>query len=273
MVNYSFNQDSLKDFEHKGFITCDKFVDLKYLGDLRRRIDFLFKGVFETGIEPDEWNWREEKDPIDVTRQICNAWKSDSLIKHLVCSPIIGESVSKLMDWKGARLIQDNILWKPPLGKALNFHQDAAYDDWIIPQTMVTCWMPLDDTSEENGTLEFARGSHKWDLCRPSEGFHAPNDYKKELNNYVKNNDKTLNIESVEVPAGGVSFHHGNTWHGSGSNKSNSDRRAIVAHCVPIDAKFHPTNCGGTGKIYKKYKLNESDELPDSFFPPLWQDN
>ena len=52
------------------------------------------------------------------------------------------------MNWSGSRLIQDNVLWKPPKGKTLAFHQDAAYDDWIIPQTMATCWISLDDTSK-----------------------------------------------------------------------------------------------------------------------------
>ena len=107
--------------------------------------------------------------------------KSDNLIKKIVCNSIIGECVSKLMGWKGARLLQDNVLWKPPLGRSLLFHQDASYDDWITPQTMVTCWMPLDDSSIETGTLEYVVGSHKWDLCPPSGTFHAPDDYKKEL--------------------------------------------------------------------------------------------
>ena len=139
MIKASLTEKQLIDFNNDGFLTVDNFIELQYLEDLKTRINLLFKGSFETGIEPDEWNWRQERDPSDVTRQICNAWKSDSLIKRLVCSSIIGESVSKLMGWKGARLVQDNVLWKPPQGKALNFHQDAAYDDWIIPQTMVTC--------------------------------------------------------------------------------------------------------------------------------------
>ena len=143
MIKASLNEKQLIDFKINGFLTIDRFLDLQYLDDLKARIELLFKGSFETGIEPDEWNWKKERDPSDITRQICNAWKSDFLIKSLVCNPIIGETVSKLMGWKGARLLQDNILWKPPQGKALNFHQDAAYDDWIVPQTMVTCWIPL----------------------------------------------------------------------------------------------------------------------------------
>ena len=272
MINISLNEDLLEDFNKNGFLVLDKFIDLQYLEDLRERIEPLFKGEFETGIEPDEWNWKYGKDSNDVTRQICNAWKSDNLIKQVVCNPTIGECVSKLMGWKGARLLQDNVLWKPPQGKSLIFHQDASYDDWIIPQTMVTCWIPLDDTKIENGTLEFVTGSHKWDLHPPSGTFNAPDDYKKELKIYAKNNNKTLDIVGVNVPAGGVSFHHGLTWHGSGPNKSQNHRRALVAHCVPDDAKFHPSNCGGTGRIYRKYKMNDSDELNESFFPILWQD-
>jgi len=42
---------------------------------------------------------------------------------------------------------------------------------------------------------------------------------------------------------------------------------------VPSDAKFHPTNNGGTAKIYKKYKKEDSDKLPDEFFPLLWKRN
>ena len=175
------------------------------------------------------------------------------------------------MNWNGARLIQDNVLWKPPGGKTLGYHQDAAYDDWIVPQTMMTCWMSLDKTSKETGTLEYIKGSHKWGLQPPKGEFHSPEDYKKELNIFAKKNNKEIEIVYVEVPAGGVSFHHGYTWHGSGVNNSKDHRRAIVAHCVPFDAKFHPTNTGGTAKIYKKYKKNDTDKLDDSFFPLLWK--
>ena len=33
----------------------------------------------------------------------------------------------------GLRLIQDNAIWKPPSGKALLCHQDAAYVGWLEP--------------------------------------------------------------------------------------------------------------------------------------------
>ena len=135
---------------------------------------------------------------------------------------------------------------------------------------MMTCWMPLDDVSQKKGTLEYVKGSHKWGLVPPSGQFHSPENYKNELEVFAKKNNKEIHIQYVEVPAGGVSFHHGQTWHGSGINTSKDDRRAIVAHCIPSSAKFHPTNVGGTARIYKKYKKINSDEMDESFFPILW---
>ena len=167
MIQATITGGQQNDFRNNGVLTLDKFINLELLDELKKRIDLLFKGEFETGIEPDEWNWRSDRDPSDVTRQICNAWKSDNLIKEVVCSKVIGQIVSELMGWRGARLIQDNILWKPPGAGTLGFHQDAAYDDWIIQQTMITCWMSLDQTTKYNGTLEYVKGSHTWGLQPP----------------------------------------------------------------------------------------------------------
>lgn len=270
MINFKLNNNLIDEFNENGYLILDKFIHSEYLDELRNKFEPLFKGDFETGIEPDEWNWKFNRDPMNVTRQICNAWKSDNLIKQLVCHRIIGEICSKLMNWSGARLIQDNLLWKPPGGKTLSYHQDAAYDDWIIPQTMMTCWMSMDDTSIEKGTLEYVRGSHKWGLQPPKGKFHSPDDYKKELNSFAKKNNKKIEITYVKVPAGGAAFHHGYMWHGSGINNSREDRRAIVSHCVPNNAKFHPTNEGGTAKTYKKFKREGSDFLDNKQFPLLF---
>ena len=271
MINLKINNDLINEFNENGFVIINKFLDLQYIDQLRDKFEPLFRGKFETGIEPDEWNWKFDKSKSDVTRQICNAWKSDNLIRKFICHKIVGKCCAQLMNWKGAKLLQDNVLWKPPGGKTLGFHQDAAYDDWIIPQTMVTCWMSLDDTSKDMGTVEYVKGSHKWGLQPPKGEFHSPDDYKKQLNLFAKKNNKKIDISYVEVPAGGVSFHHGFTWHGSGVNNTRNHRRAIVSHCVPHDAKFHPTNEGGTAKIYKKFKKKDSDLLDETFFPLLWK--
>jgi len=203
MIQIEINKDLKKKFEDDGYLILPQFLDTKKIANIADKFSNLFSGIFETGIEPDEWNWKKGKDPNNITRQICNGWKSDSNIKKIVTHQLLGKACAELMGWTGSRLLQDNILWKPPGGKTLAYHQDAAYDDWVIPQTMMTCWMPLDDVSQEKGTLEYVKGSHKWDLVPPSGQFHSPENYKNELEVFAKKNDKEIHIQYVEVPAGG----------------------------------------------------------------------
>ena len=47
-------------------------------------------------------------------------------------------------------------------------------------------------------------------------------------------------------------------------------RRAIVAHCISAEARFHPTN---VGYIYGRYKRFGDTAMDDSFFPILWTRN
>ena len=270
MIKLNLSQEDIKKFKTDGYLIIENFIDSHFVAKIKARFNPIFKGRFETGIEPDEWNWKEGRDDNDLTRQICNAWKSDKIIKTIVCNPKIGEFCSILMKWSGARIVQDNLLWKNPGARSLGYHQDAAYDDWLIPQTMATCWISLDKTTKDSGTLEYVRGSHKWGLSLPKGKFHGPKDYKKFLKEYANKNNKNIDIKYIEIPAGGAAFHHGLTWHGSGANKSKNDRRAVVSHCIPHKAKFHPTNMGGTARVYKRYKKYDSDQLDENFFPIIW---
>ena len=58
MINASLTRHSLEDFNQNGFLILDEFIELRFLDKLKDRIEPLFKGEFETGIEPDEWNWK-----------------------------------------------------------------------------------------------------------------------------------------------------------------------------------------------------------------------
>ncbi len=54
MIKASLTEKQLIDFNNDGFLTVDNFIELQYLEDLKTKINLLFKGSFETGIEPDE---------------------------------------------------------------------------------------------------------------------------------------------------------------------------------------------------------------------------
>jgi hypothetical protein len=79
-------------------------------------------------------------------------------------------------------------------------------------------------------------------------------------------------IVCVEVPAGGGSFHHGWTWHGSGRNDSPNPRRSVVLHAMPDAVRFDPRHLGeGTGRIYGRYKRLDDNVMDENYFPVLWR--
>ena len=87
------------------------------------------------------------------------------------------------MGWRGARILQDNVLWKPPGTKSIGMHQDGSYADYLVPPVMVTCWVALDDTQAGAGTLEYVRGSPpvaEGPAAARSQ-FHAPEDWLEGL--------------------------------------------------------------------------------------------
>ena len=123
-------------------------------------------------------NWVPGRDPEDRTRQLCNAWKSDTVVAAQVLSERTGRLAAQLAGYRGVRILQDNVLWKPPGTKAIGFHQDSSYADYLVPPEMITCWISLHETQADAGPLEFVRGSHTWPKSPPARSeFHAPDDW------------------------------------------------------------------------------------------------
>src|ERR687898_2722360 len=102
-------------FARDGFLIVEEgLVPEPALEPLRERYLRLFAGEYETGIRPDEVNWVAGRDPEDRTRQLCNAWRSDTVVAAQVLSERTGRLAAQLTGWSGVRILQDNALWKPP---------------------------------------------------------------------------------------------------------------------------------------------------------------
>ena len=72
------------------------------------------------------------------------------------------------------------------------------------------------------------------------------------------------------MKAGGGSFHHNLTWHGSSPNTSGTvARMALVSHMLPVEVRFHPTN---VDLIYSRYRRRGDLSLDESFFPVMWDE-
>jgi ectoine hydroxylase-related dioxygenase (phytanoyl-CoA dioxygenase family) len=234
----SWTDEQREQFDRDGFVVVDELIDAETVERLRERFEPLFRGEWATGIKPDEVNWLAGRDPEDRTRQICNGWKADPAIAAQVLSERSGRLAGEIAGWDGVRLGQDNCLWKPPGAKSLGMHQDGSYLDYLVPPEMLTVWIPLDDTSAEAGTITYAAGSHRWPRAPENRG-----------------------------EAGGAAFHHHLTFHGSGPNRADVHRRAVVSHFIRAETTFHPMH---TDPNYSRYRRAGDLSLDESFFPIAW---
>lgn len=263
-----------KQFDDDGFLVVDELIDPSLLPRLHQAFEKIFHGDFETGVRPDEVNWQEGESDPDRARQICNGWKASRDIARVVLDASLGHAIGILTGWSGVRIMIDNVVWKPPATTAFNFHQDNAFLSWFTPGEVFTCWIALDDTRADGGTLEFVRGSHRWQLRAPEGEFHAPDDYRASMNKAAEHEGVEPEIAYVEVKAGGGSFHHGRTWHGSGANNSPNPRRSLVLHAMPAEVEYVP-HCfdQGIGPIYSRYKRLGDNRLDENYFPILWRED
>lgn len=267
---YKISEKEISFFEEDGYLMVENFMDLNLIQTVSTRFEALFNGHFETSVPPDEWRWAAGRDPEHVTRMIWNGWKSDRTLAKLALHEKVGFYCAKLAGWSGTRLSQDGCIWKPPGAKGLAFHQDIQYNRWIVPNSMITCWIALDEAHVDNGGLEYAVGSHLWPMieARPHD-FHAPENHRAFIENVSQSLNKPLNIIVASLPPGGAVFHHNALWHGSGPNRSDLHRKALALHCMPDTAQFHPTEFAFA---QGRYRLFNNTIMEESFYPILWNE-
>lgn len=111
-------------------------------------------------------------------------------------------------------------------GMKFSWHQDSGYVKWYDPATRhnpyVTCWCPLDDVSEENGTvylLPHSRGGTRQRIID-----HVQEEGTNDLVGYRGNDPGNVLI----VPAGSIVAFDSYVLHRSGPNRTDRMRRVYL---------------------------------------------
>jgi ectoine hydroxylase-related dioxygenase (phytanoyl-CoA dioxygenase family) len=262
--------EQIEAYRRDGFLVVERFLGEDEVQRIRERFSACFAHEWETGLVPDEVNYKPGETPGNLTRQLCNAWKADRTVAATVLARRNAEFGAALAGVPGLRLAQDNLIWKPPSGKALLCHQDAAYLAHLEPPNMTTCWMALDDTSADGGTIYYVRGSNHWPHAAIGGEFHAPDDWLGHARASVPEGEE-LELVPIEVPAGGAAFHDGWTFHGSPPNeRPDRERRSIISHMIATDTRWNPDH---PHAIYSKYRRPGELEMDEAFFPVMWHED
>ena len=101
----------------------------------------------------------------------------------------------------------------------VGWHQDLLYWGLQPPDGVATVWLALSDAKQDNGAMQFIRGSHLNGFRQHSNELDENNMLNSDQN--VELTDKDLAAaDTVELEPGQFSIHHSMTVHGSAPNIS-----------------------------------------------------
>lgn len=151
--------------------------------------------------------------------QCINLWEDSPPVRSLTFHPRVCEAAARLLGVGAIRVWHDQALYKEPGGRLTDAHQDAPY--WpMIESDAITAWIPLDGSTLDCGAMGYIPGSHKIGFKKFVNIFQGnPEDIlaRPEL--------KDVPPVFVEVPKGGVAFHHALTFHVAKPNETDKVRR------------------------------------------------
>jgi len=139
----------------------------------------------------------------------------------------VGQTIAEQLCGEGMTLDFDQLLAKQPGREDAVFawHQDQAY--WITTddRRTATCWLALDDSTVDNGCMQFLPGSHREEL-RPHRSAGTSREEQHTLVTDLRPDDEP---RRVPIRRCDITVHNEGVLHGSDGNRtSRSRRRAYI---------------------------------------------
>ena len=189
---------------------------------------------FLENLADDQKQWYlEQKGQASALRKLDNPAFHRPVFQQLAKSENVVAMVEQLIG-SGVSVFFSQVFCKPPeIGGPKPVHQDNFYFGPNDLDATLTVWIALDTATEQNGCLFYGDGSN----LGPVHPHIAP---KGEPFN-LQVTPEVLHqyaMTPAPVPSGGISFHHGNTWHQSSANTSDHARRAVAFHYLRNDTQL-----------------------------------
>ncbi len=262
---YKLSPEQVDFFNTQGYLAGIKMLDEDQVERLRNELSGF--------IQPDhpghglfyEFHSNELADPSRILFHALGAWRITEGFHDVLWNPRFLVAASQLLGNTPVRFWHDQLFYKPAkTGGVVAWHQDYSYWTRTKPLAHLTCWCGLDDSTKENGCVQYIPGSHRWGLLpKPALAgdLHGINDFLDD-----EQKKQFANPQHAEVKAGEAIFHHPLTLHGSGENKSNYPRRAFVINVFAdgVNSDSDDALLSGVPPVRKGAKME------GQFFPLLF---
>ena len=88
------------------------------------------------------------------------------VIRTVTELPALVGLIRQLLQTPEVSFLQDQVPMKPAFhGSQVSWHQDSGYwmniEPWLDPPAIVTCWVAIDNVTEDNDCVRMVPGSHR----------------------------------------------------------------------------------------------------------------
>jgi phytanoyl-CoA hydroxylase len=216
---------SVQQFKERGYCVLPDLLSREEIAGLQQELLRICRGEYpEAGLEALPGTLSEEE---VLARYLCihHAHKVSQPVMQMMKHPRIIELLTQLIG-PNIKALQSQFFVKGPGQPGNPWHQDER----PIPtrdRSLVTVWIAVDDSDEENGCLWVIPGSHQSGYLYPERPHGRPDEF--DFPTVAYGFDESLK-EPVPVKSGSVIFFHGYLLHGSFINRSRRFRRALTYH-------------------------------------------
>jgi hypothetical protein len=262
---YRLTKEQVDFFNEEGYLAGIRMLNEEQVDRLRNELSTLIQAEHPGHDLFYEFHSNESEDPSKILFHALGAWRITAGFHDVLWNPRFLVAASQLLGNKSVRFWHDQLFYKPAkTGGVVAWHQDYSYWTRTKPIAHLTCWCGLDDSTKENGCVQYIPGSHKWGLLpKPALAgdLNGINDFLNE-----EQKKQFSNPQYAEVKAGEAIFHHPLTLHGSGENKSSRPRRAFVINVFAdgVNSDSNDELLSGVPPVAKGTKME------GQFFPLLY---
>jgi ectoine hydroxylase-related dioxygenase (phytanoyl-CoA dioxygenase family) len=276
--------DDVSRYEEHGYWVSGKIIPECLLDEAIEAVERFYRGERDAPLPFDEGysNWKPA-DGFDVVRNNEFVSLQSRGLARLAWNPAIGETAARLARTTEIRLLDDQLIYKPPAASAsaiptsVGWHADLAYWPTCSSERLLTAWIPFHDIDEERGTLVVLDGSHLWAGTADARFFNERD--LDEIERRLAMAGRHVLRVPLRLERGQVSFHHGWTLHASYPNRSSEPRLALAVHLQDRNNHYQERR-GPNGealhmfdeRLCRRLPSGEPDFADPDVMPVIWSE-
>ena len=259
---FQLSADQIAFYHDQGYLAGVRLLSEQQVERMREELAPLMQGNPPGRELFYEYHSNESATPDTVLFHALGAWRVAPTFHDILWNPAFTMAASQLLGG-AVRFWHDQLFCKPARhGGVVAWHQDYSYWTRTQPMAHITCWMGLDDSTVENGCLQYIPGSHRWELL-PVTGLAGDmNAIQSVLSPEQQAQFKPV---AIELKRGECSFHHPLLVHGSYENRTDRPRRAVVINAFKDGVK----SASNDELLHGVPPVKAGEPMQGKFFPLL----